>query len=56
MVTKEMRKALNISKVKDSRFRFNRIYVNKFEYGIEISMNYYTVILEDMEIRENKSD
>ena len=55
MVTEEIRKALDISKVEDSSFRFTGIDVQKFEDRIELSLNDYTASLEDVEIREDKS-
>ena len=56
MVTEEIRKALDISKVEDSKFRFTGIDVEQFDDRIEISMDDYAASLEDIAIREDKSD
>jgi len=56
MVTEEIRKELDISKIEESSFRFTGIDVKKFEDRIELSMNNYAMSLEDVEIREDKSD
>ena len=55
-VTEEIRKVLDISKIEDSAFRFTGIDIKKFENHIEMSMNDYAQSLEDVEIREDKSD
>merc|ERR1712237_119491 len=55
-VTEEIGKALDISKVEDSKFRFTGIDVEQFNDRIEISMNDYAASLEDIAIREDKSD
>ena len=56
MVTEEIRRELDISKIEESSFRFTGIDVKKFEDRIELSMNDYAASLEDVEIREDKSD
>ena len=48
MVTEEIRKELDISKIEESSFRFTGIDVKKFEDWIELSKNDYSVSLEDM--------
>ena len=55
-VTEEIRKVLDISKIEDSVFRFTGIDIKKLENHIEMSMNDYALSLEDIEIREDKSD
>ena len=56
VITEEIRKALDISKVEGSAFRFTGINVRKVGDQIELSMNDYAASLEDVEIREDKSD
>ena len=55
-VTEKIGKALDISKVEDSKFRFTGIDMQKVGDQIELSMNDYAASLEDVEIREDKSD
>ena len=55
IVTEEIKKALDVSKVEDGRFRFTGIDVEQFDDRIEISMDDYAASLEDIEIREDKS-
>ena len=55
-VTEEIRKVLDISKIEDSAFIFTGIDIKKLENHIEMSMNDYALSLEDIEIREDKSD
>ena len=55
-VTEEIRKTLDISKVENDKFRFTGIDVEHIEDRIEISMNDYAASLEDIEVREDKSD
>ena len=56
MVTERIRKTLDISQMEDSKFRFTGIDVQKVGDQIELSMNDYAASLEDVEIREDKSD
>merc|ERR1712055_697488 len=56
MVTEEIRKALDISKVEDSELRFTGINMKKIGDQIELSMNDYAASLVDVEVREDKSD
>merc|ERR1712105_511692 len=56
MVTEKIKKALGISKVEDSEFRFTGIDVKKIGDQIALSMNDYAASLEDVEIREDNSD
>ena len=55
-MTEEIRRGLDISKIEESSFRFTGIDVKKFEDCIELSMNDYAESLEDVQIREDKSD
>ena len=55
-VTEEIRKVLDISKIEDSAFRFTGINIKKIEDHIEMSMYDYAQSLDDVEIREGKSD
>ena len=56
MVTEKMSEALDVSQVEDNHFRFTGIDVKKIEDGIEISMEDYARFLEEVKIREDRSD
>merc|ERR1712030_169015 len=56
MVTEEIRKTLDISKVENDKFRFTGIDVEKFDDRIEIFMADYAASLEDIAVREDASD
>merc|ERR1712105_43727 len=55
-VTEEIRKALDISKIEDGQFRFTGIDVKQIDDRIVISMDDYAASLEDIAVREDKSD
>ena len=46
----------DVSKVEDDKFRFTGIDIRKMENGIEISMEDQRESLEEIEIREDRSD
>ena len=54
MVTKEISRVLDVSTVESDCFRFTGIDVKKVRKGIEISMEDYAKILEEIQIREGK--
>ena len=56
LITKKMSEALDVLKIEDDKFRFTGIDIRKTEDGIEISMEDYVESLEEIEIREDKSD
>ena len=56
LVTEKVSAALDVSKVEDDSFRFTGIDMKKVEDGIEISMKDYVESLEEIEIREDRSD
>ena len=56
LITKKVSKELDVSKVEDDRFKFTGIDIRKTEDGIKISIEDYAESLEDIEIREDKSD
>ena len=56
LITKRVSKKLDVSKVEDEKFRFTGIDIKKVDDGIEISMEDYAESLEEIEIREDKSD
>ena len=55
-VTEDIREALDISKIEDGQFRFTGIDVKQIDDRIEISMDDYAASLEDIAVREDKSD
>ena len=55
-VIKKVSAELDVSKFEDDRFRFTGIYINKVENGIKISMDEYAESLEDIKVREGRSD
>ena len=55
-VTKKISAALDVSQVENNHFRFTGIDVRKIEDGIEISMEDYAKSLEEIEVREDRSD
>ena len=55
-VTKEISNNLDVSKVEDDKFRYTGIDIKKVENGIEISMDEYAESMEEIKIREGKSD
>ena len=55
-VTKEISNKLDVSKVEDDKFRYIGIDIKKVENGIEISMDEYAESLEEIRIREGKTD
>ena len=55
-VTKEISNNLDVSKVEDDKFRYIGIDIKKVENGIEISMDEYAESLEEIKIREGKTD
>ena len=55
-VTEEIKTVLDMSKVENDKFRFTGIYMENVADRIEISMNDYASSLEDVEVREGKSD
>ena len=55
-VTEKVSANLDVSKVEDDRFRYTGIDIKKVENGIEISMDEYAESLEEIKIREDKSD
>ena len=55
-VTKKVSANLDVSKVEDDRFRYTGIDIKKVKNGIEISMDKYSDSLEEIKIREGKSD
>ena len=56
MVTERIRTALDVSKVEDRSFRFTGIDVEQVDGSIVISMNDYANSLEEIKIREDRSD
>ena len=56
MVTKRVSTVLDVSKVEDDKFRYTGIDIKKVENGIEISMDEYAESMEEIKIRECKSD
>ena len=55
-VTEKISAALDVSQVENDHFRFTGIDVRKVEDGIEISMEDYARSLEEIEVREDRSD
>ena len=55
-VTKEISDNLDVSKVEDDKFKYTGIDIKKVENGIEISMDEYAESMEEIKIREGKSD
>ena len=55
-VTGEISKALDVSTVESDCFRFTGIDVKKVKEGIDISMENYAKILEDIQIGDAKAD
>ena len=55
-VTEKESANLDVSKVKDDRFRYIGIDIKKVENGIEISMDKYAENLEEIKKREGRSD
>ena len=55
-ITKEINKALDVSKVEDGMFRFTGIDVKQTENGVVLSMEDYAQSLEEIQIREDRSD
>ena len=56
MLTKEISKVLDVSKVESDCFRFTGIDDMKVKGGIEISKEDYAKSLEEIQIREAKAD
>ena len=56
MVTERVSTVLDVSKVEDDKFRYTGIDIKKVKNGIEISMDEYAESLEEIKIREDKSD
>ena len=55
-MTKKVNANLDVSKVEDDRFRYTGIDIKNVKIGIEISMDEYAETLEEIKIREGKSD
>ena len=55
-IMKEISKALDVSKVEDGMFRFTGIDVKQTENGVVLSMEDYAQSLEEIQIREDRSD
>ena len=55
-VTKKVSTSLDVSEVEDYKFRYTGIDIKKVENGIEISMDEYAESLEEIKVREGKSD
>ena len=55
-VTKKVSAVLDVSKVEDDKFRYTGIDIKKVKDGIEISMDEYAESLEEIKIREGRSD
>ena len=55
-VTKKVSANLDVSKVEDDRFRYTGIDIKKVENGIEISMDEYAESLDEIKVREGRSD
>ena len=56
MVTKKVNEVLDVSKMEDDKFRYTGIDIKKVEDGIEISMDEYAESLEEIQVREDRSD
>merc|ERR1712237_132668 len=56
MVTEKIRAALDISKIEDRLFRFTGIDVEQKDDSIVISMNEYAKSIEEVKVREDRSD
>ena len=56
MMTEMVSTALDVSKVENDNFRFTGIDIKKVEDEIKISMEDYAESLEEIEIREDRSD
>ena len=56
MVTERVSAVLDVSKVEDDKFRYTGIDIKKVTNEIEISMDEYAESLEEIKIREDKSD
>ena len=56
MVIKKVSEVLDVSKVENDRFRYAGIDIKKVVDGIEISMDEYAESLQEIKVREDRSD
>ena len=56
IATKRVSAVLDVSKVEDDKFRYTGIDIKKVKNRIKISMDEYAESLEEIKIREDKSD
>ena len=55
-ITEKVSAVLDVSKVEDNKFRYTKIYIHKVEDGIEISMDDYAESLQEITLREDRSE
>ena len=56
MLTDKVGKALDILKIEDRLFRFTEMDVKQSDDGVDILMNDYVNSLEEIDVREDRSD